>query len=278
MATAQVKPPVSAWVCPLCGELGRKTIEHVIPDWAYSDFIKGDPLIAVRNVVAKQKYVKIHLCAICNAWLNDTFEIPGKTLISRLARADEPTLLSKDEQVFAASYLTKYVLLNNLWVNMPTDPLISKSDYRRFRSNGEPMRNSSMWVTSLDVENLPDEHTQVRPPPVQQQFLRGSTGGLFIMNRLVVRWFKGPEFAFDAPQNGLGQRLLKQMERERLLVRVWPPHSGRVTFPPPWPMRLEVHVSMRDVFKRHPEDGPAIPKVTKARSVPSDSATVRPKP
>jgi hypothetical protein len=240
----------SPWVCPLCGDASNSTIEHVIPRWLRNQTL--DVPITVRYQTLPHTHMKVRVCSPCNSWLNSNFEVPARTIVESLVKGERIRLSGSDQRLVAA-YLTKHVLLQNLWSGYPRDPLLTEQDCRTFRETGDPLPNTRVYLSELSEAELTGTYWV---PPETQMFRPGSTGAILLLRRLMVRWFKGSEFAFDADQSGFGQRTLKTAERSGYMIRIWPVQLGGAWFPPPNSITFDDHVSLRDMFRRNANDPP----------------------
>jgi hypothetical protein len=182
------------------------------------------------------KYVKVAVCASCQSWLNETFEQPGKTLIEA-AGLGEPLVLGEAKQEFLAAYITKFVLLLNLWSGGPPAPEIRPGDYRRFRRTGRPLPESAVWVACINDQPYPVEEVVRAIPEIYQtytpqQLLPGTAGGGVDMRRLSALWFRGQEVVAQEYLAGSSLDILRRGEEVGLLVRLWPIASEVQVLPP----------------------------------------------
>jgi hypothetical protein len=94
--------------------------------------------------------IKVWLCADCNNWMNSTFENTARDLLNDL-RAGRRTVLSPVDQGRLADWLTKTILMLNLWSEFDRDQYLSPADYRRFRDRIEHPSGTRIWLGSASI-------------------------------------------------------------------------------------------------------------------------------
>ena len=85
------------------------------------------------------------VCNDCNGWMNQKLEIPARKTLEALHHSNS-IVLRADDQALLAAYMTKHMLMINLWSQAPTDPTFDTRMYRRFRVTMEPPAYTRIWV------------------------------------------------------------------------------------------------------------------------------------
>lgn len=242
------------WICPLCqlpNTQAPKTIEHVVPKWLLSVTNLNGQQVFLRNRPTGAVNVKISLCQKCNGWLNETFEIPCRQLLTAMCSGHH-VRLSQSDQTLVSGYISKHVLLFNEWSRFPRDQNLLRQDRVTFRRCALPLSNSTIYISRIDPDNIPNEWNPM-PAPVSQAFLPGTSAARHVIGQLAILWFRGIEFEPRNRQPGVSQLFLRRLQNEGFLLKIWPTQLTGVSYPPPQPIRLDVWESLRGLFY-HSED------------------------
>ena len=87
----------------------------------------------------------VRVCSDCNGWMNQKLEIPARKTLEALHHSNS-IVLRADDQALLAAYMTKHMLMINLWSKAPTDPTFDTRMYRRFRVTMKPPAYTRIWV------------------------------------------------------------------------------------------------------------------------------------
>lgn len=235
------KRPSEPWSCPLCGAIGKpQTEEHVIPHWMYKYWGRSDTDLYLDSVRLSRKYVVVVVCEDCQRWLNRKFENPARLLLIRLM-SRKPTTLTRADQDILGRYLSKQLLLMNLWSHFDTDPYLTVQDYRRLRARGLPPLGTQVWLGAVEDADPVREQAVVRavpelgPPPAEARprlVPVGSSVHVMSFSALVVTWLCIRQDLIKLPLRPKHSGLLHVAEHAGLLLRVWPPRRRDIDWPP----------------------------------------------
>jgi hypothetical protein len=200
--------------------------------------------------------IKVVVCSDCNNWMNSTFENPTRDLLNEL-RAGRQAMLSPDDQARLADWLTKTVLMLNLWSEFDQDQYLTPGDYRRFRDETKHPAGTRIWLASIEDADPTREAAVVHAVPALREnaaaprswmFPFGSSAHIFSFDHLVVLWIRDnrPEEASRAP--GDPRVLIRRCVRRGLLVPVWPAAPETLTWPPAVPFDVTTYERWSRLF------------------------------
>jgi hypothetical protein len=225
-----VKPP---WYCPLCGQAAAHTQEHVLTNW-FRKQIPDDARVHI-NGEPFQRSIIVRVCSDCNGWMNQKLEIPARKTLEALHHSNS-IVLRADDQALLAAYMTKHMLMINLWSKAPTDPTFDTRMYRRFRVTMKPPAYTRIWVGVIKDADTEREQqiTGVLPETrdlgdgVKLMFPRGSSCHISTFYELLVLWERVPR------RNGRSsaERLVRKTADAGLISRIWPPAHRELNWPP----------------------------------------------
>ena len=203
----------------------------MVEDWG-----KGGKLY-VEGEQAKRPYITVFVCQGCNDWMNQTFEVPTRRLLDQLS-AGQRVVLTPGAQVLLAGYMTKMLLMLNLWHRSDRDPYLTTEIYRRFRGLTEFPSGTEIWLSQVVeadpvreqsvVGAIPELREGYPPPP--RAFPLGSSVHIWTFSNLVVTWLRvvqGVPSGWPDPRE-----LLNPARAVGLTVPIWPPQLPYVTWPP----------------------------------------------
>jgi hypothetical protein len=165
--------------CKICRCTGLLAPEHVIPSWLFKCYETpgAGPFTMVRRPTPLTRRdgrpvaspslerVLLDVCPDCNAWLNDTFEVPAKIPIRRLGGGQTIA----DADAFAvARWAAKTLILyghpaarrsNQLHMSIQRPMLQDGAELARaLRRTGEIPADVSLWAASIDKKHDPQTH------------------------------------------------------------------------------------------------------------------------
>lgn len=221
------------WYCPLCGDAAKYTQEHVIPKQYLREI--ENPWVTTDAGVRQQSII-VRVCGSCNSWMNEQLEIPTRPLLDQLKSGHE-VVISRADQTLLAAYMTKHVLMINLWNAMTPDPTLTSAIYQKFRKTMKPPAFTRVWLGTMDDADPATEQkvTEAVPEAAEQRgdpkwtFPRGGSCHIMSFYHLVVFWERAPRRDGRSP----GERLLQQTVAAGLLKRIWAPQE-----PVTWPMQV----------------------------------------
>ena len=193
--------------------------------------------------------IKAWVCGDCNDWMNSTFENTARDLLNEL-RAGHRTVLSPDDQSRLGDWLTKTILMLNLWSKFDRDQYLSSGDYRRFRDRTEHPAGTRIWLGSIEDAHPAGEAAVVHAVPTLREnavapksfvFPLSSSAHVFSFDHLAVLWVRDnrPEEAVRAPDDP--RALIRRCTRRGLLVPIWPAASEAVRWPPAVPFDVTTY-------------------------------------
>ena len=249
----------SRWSCPLCGlsPVGDRSKEHVLTHWQREMFGPGQ--LAINGQPIKQKHLVVHVCGDCNAWMNTTFENSTRDLIKSLY-AGVPTTINEQSAERLAAYMTKHILLMNVWGDGKPDPgktwnpYFVTEDYRRFRRTGQPFDDTEVYVGCVRDASPLQESTVIAaipetaglPATIFKRYLlaRGSSMQMTSFGHFVALWVRvpgGPSATWSP-----GQAFIERTRKAGLLHQVWPTPEGQHS----WPTRLSFDTTTYERWTR----------------------------
>jgi hypothetical protein len=243
------------WTCPLCGRPGRRSKEHVLPEWLWKSW---DP--DVRTIVSGEDHgrriIKVQVCMDCNAWMNVTFENTTRELLNEL-RTGRRTVLSPDRQALLAGWLTKTLLMLNLWRDFDHDQYLKQEDYTSFRTTGQLPAGTRIWLGSIKDADPSREAAVIHAVPAIREhvsaprswrFPFGSSIHIFSFDQLVVVWVRDDrtDEAVRAPADP--RRLIRRSNWQGLLVPIWPVSQPAASWPPPVPFDVTTYRRWSQLF------------------------------
>lgn len=222
-----------SWRCPLCGDPAKHTQEHVIPKQYLREI--GDPWVTTDTGVRQQSII-VRVCRACNSWMNQQLEIPTRPLLDEL-KSGRIAVLSRADQTLLATYMTKHVLMINLWKAIESDPTLTSATYQTFRRKMKPPAYARVWIGTMDDADPATEQKVINavPEAANEQdnrkwpFPRGGSCHVMSFYHLVVLWERVPRRDGQSP----GERLLKRTAAAGLLKRIWSPQDSVV-----WPIHV----------------------------------------
>lgn len=234
------------WTCPLCGLPGRKTKEHVNPEWMIRSW-PADVRTTIRGEDRGRYHIKVHVCEDCNAWMNTTFEIPARPLLDRL-RAGRRTELSPADQTLIAGWLTKTVLMLSLWSTADRDRYLRPEDYQRFRRRVQHPVGTRIWLSSVEDADPGLEAAVGHAVPRSWIFPFGSSVNVQSYDHLVVLWIRDnrPDDAIRASRDP--RKLIRRCVRAGLFVPVWPAAGEPIRWPPAVPFDVTTYERWSNLF------------------------------
>jgi hypothetical protein len=188
--------------------------------------------------------------------MNSTFENTTRDLLNEL-RAGRRTVLSPHDQGRLAGWLTKTVLMLNLWREFDQDQYLKPGDYRRFREGIVHPAGTRIWLGSIEDADRVREAAVVQAVPAVREsasapgswmFPFGSSAHIFSFDHLVVLWIRDnrPDEAARAPADP--RVLIRRCVRGGLLVPIWPAASEAVTWPPAVPFDVTTYERWSRLF------------------------------
>ena len=219
------------WRCPLCGEQAKPTAEHVITRRSLKKL--PDPMFTT-NAGVRRRSIIVRVCRECNSWMNEKLEIPTQELRDNLEQGRH-IVISIEGQKLLAAYMTKHVLMINLWSSMLSDPSLTPRIYRRFRATMRPPDHTRVWFGRVEDPNPQREQAVVLavpeagplPDDPKWVFPWGGTCHVFTFYHLVVVWERVPH----RDGRWAGERLIRRTAAAGLITRIWPP-QGNLAWPP----------------------------------------------
>ena len=160
--------------------------------------------------------------------MNQKLEIPARPLLDQL-KDGQKTVISRADQALLAAYMTKHVLMINLWHAMTPDPTLTPAVYQKFRETMKPPAFTRVWIGSMvDADPAVEQKVIEAVPEVAEQegdpkrpFPRGASCHIMSFYHLIVLWEHVPHRDGRSP----GERLLRRTVAASLLRRIWPPHD-----------------------------------------------------
>lgn len=159
-----------------------------------------------------------------------------------------------------AAYVTKHILLMNLWGDGKPDPgriwnpYISTDDYRRFRETAQPFADTEVYVGCVRDANPLLESTVIAvvpetaglPATIHRRHLmaRGSSLQATSLGHFTALWLRvpgGPSATWSP-----GQAFIERTRKAGLLHQVWPIPEGQHA----WPPRLSFDTSTYERWTR----------------------------
>jgi hypothetical protein len=243
------------WACPLCGLVARKSKEHVLPAWLWGSW-DSDVRTTVRGEDRGRYIIKVQVCGECNGWMNATFENTTRDLLNEL-RTGRRTVLSPDDQARLAGWLTKTVLMLNLWSEFDRDQYLRREDYRHFRTSEQLPLGTRVWLGSIEDADPAKEAAVIRAVPAIRESAftprswmlpLGSSIHIFSFDHLVVLWVRDdrPDEATRAP--GDPRVLIRRCVRRGLLVPIWPALQEPTIWPAPVPFDVMTYQRWSRLF------------------------------
>ena len=188
----------------------------------------------VRNR-AHQHSIVVRTCEDCNSWSNHMLEIPTGGLLEDLYHSSH-IILSPAAQELIAAYMTRHVLMTNLWSLLSPDTVLTSEIYRRFRQTMKPPEYTRVWLgTVKDADPQREQAVMLAIPETRPltgnpkcALPRGSSCQVFRFFELLVVWERVPH----GDDRSAGERLIRRTEAAGLITRIWPPQRGDLAWPP----------------------------------------------
>jgi hypothetical protein len=166
--------------------------------------------------------------------MNQNLEIPARRTLEALHRSSK-IVLRADDQALLAAYMTKHMLMINLWSKAPKDSTFDTRVYRRFRESMKPPPYTRIWlgvIKDADVEKerriasmLPE--TLPAGEGVKLMFPNGSSCHISSFYELLVLWERVPR------RNGRSsaERLIRKAAEAGLISQIWPCDRRELNWP-----------------------------------------------
>ena len=217
----------------------------MLPQWIWPLF-GGEYGLAINDQPITQKRIVVHVCDDCNSWMNSTFEIPARPILSDMYAGNAVTL-DRRKATLLASYVTKHVLLMNLWGDGKPDPgriwnpYFSTKDYRRFRATGRPLSGTRVYLGCVqDADDaLAAAAAAAMPEAVQppsgvrsrHMLARGSSAQATTLGHFMALWVRVP--GPPGVTSSAGQDFIRRAHQAGYLDQVWPNRAQDRAWPPP---------------------------------------------
>jgi len=200
--------------------------------------------------------IKVQVCRGCNAWMNTTFENATRDLLNEL-RAGHRTALSPTNQARLAGWLTKTILMLNLWSEFDHDQYLTRSDYIRFRATEQPPSGTRIWLGSIEDADPGRETAVIRAVPAIREntsaprswmFPFGSSIHIFSFDHLIVLWVRDDRADEATRASRDPRRLIRRCVRRGLLVPIWPTEPRQTKWPTPVPFDVTTYKRWSRLF------------------------------
>lgn len=124
--------------------------------------------MTIRNQDRGNYVIKVWVCGDCNAWMNSTFENTARDLLNKL-RAGHRIALNPDDPTRLAGWITKTVLMLDLWREFDRDQYLTPEDFRRFRGSGAHPAGTRTWLGSIQDADPAREAAVVHAVPAVRE-------------------------------------------------------------------------------------------------------------
>jgi hypothetical protein len=226
--------------CVLCGFNGKRSREHVFPQWLRALFPDLGDADYIRRLVTHATdeqherpgkpfdVVVRDVCATCNNGWMSGLETRAQVILTPMV-SDQPRVLTAPEQFTVATWATK-TMLTMQGANIRRERVASPEQYRWFGANQAPLPSSQVWLCRYDDRTRWPLSTHqwgmtlrpaTEPAPQEGDPLNGF--GVVYAIGPVVFWLFGADLPGD-PRPNAGS--------DDAHVLIWPALGRDVRWPP----------------------------------------------